>query len=79
MTSTYRVDVFSRGHLVAVHTIEASDGLAAINAVEARYGEPPQVEYKTIHHDDGSKETMLVVVGWHGYTFNARDLKKLPG
>ena len=56
--------------------MKAADALAAINLVESTYGEPPEVEYKTIHHEDGTKEIALVVVGWHGYTFLARDLKK---
>ncbi len=68
----YQVDVYIRGQLVATHRAEAPDGLCAINLVESRYGEPPQTEYKTVHHEDGSKETMLVVIGWHGYSFEAR-------
>jgi hypothetical protein len=75
MTSLYRVEVFASGRFVSEHTVEAANALAAINMVEATYGEPPEVEYKTIHHEDGTKETALVVIGWHGYTFLARDIR----
>ncbi len=79
MASLYRVEVFIAGRFLSAHTVEAQDALAAINLVEAEYGEPPQVEYKTIHHEDGTKEAALMVTGWHGYSFVARDLKKMAG
>jgi hypothetical protein len=75
MSSLYQVEVFVRGEVVSVRTIEALDALAAINLVEADYGEPPEVEYKTIFHEDGTREHVLVVSGWHGYSFLARDAK----
>jgi hypothetical protein len=78
MTSPYRVEVFAAGRLIAEHTVEAADALAAINLVEAGYGEPPKVEYKTSHHEDGTRETALVVTGWHGYTFMARSITRMP-
>jgi len=77
MISAYRVEVFATGRLVAEHTVEAADALAAINLVEASYGEAPEVEYKTTHHEDGTRETALVVSGWHGYTFMARNITKI--
>ncbi len=73
MTSLYQVKVFSNGQLISEHTIEALDALSAINLVEANYGEPPEIKYKTIYREDGSAEQMLVVSGWHGYTFVARN------
>jgi len=76
MTSLYRVDVQTNGRLVADYTIEAADALSAINLVEANYGPPPVVEYKTIFREDGSKEHVLVVSGWHGYSFIARQINK---
>ncbi len=75
MTSLYRVEVFTNGQLISEHTIEALDALSAINLVEANYGEPPEIKYKTIYHEDGSAEHVLVVSGWHGYTFVARNTK----
>ncbi|MBN1221017.1 MAG: hypothetical protein JXM69_19000 [Anaerolineae bacterium] len=54
------------------HTIMAADALTAINLIEARYGPPPEVTYKTIHHENGVKEHVLVVMDWHGYCFLAR-------
>jgi hypothetical protein len=77
MTSDYRVEVFATGRLIAEHTVEAADALAAINLVEASYGEPPEVEYRTTHHEDGTRETALVVIGWHGYTFIARNTTRM--
>ena len=77
MTSLYRVEVFVSGSLMAEHTVEAADALAAIDLIEARYGEPPELEHKTTQHEDGTWETALVVIGWHGYTFMARKVKKL--
>ena len=79
MASLYHVEVFIAGRFLSAHTVEAHDSLAAINLVETQYGEPPQVEYKTIHHEDGTKESALMVTGWHGYSFMARELKKLAG
>ncbi len=76
MTSLYRVQVFTRGQLISEYTVEASDALSAINLVEANYGEPPEIEYKAIYREDGSKEQVLVVSGWHGYTFVARNTKR---
>ena len=78
MTSLYQVEVFASGRFVAEHTVEAADALAAIELVEARYGEPPELEYKTTQHEDGTWETALVVIGWHGYTFMARKVEKFP-
>jgi hypothetical protein len=78
MTSAFRIEVFVTGQLIAEHTVEAANALAAINLVEASYGEPPEVEYKTTHHEDGTRETALVVSGWHGYTFMARNITKMP-
>ncbi len=75
MTSLYRVEVFTRGQLVSEYTVEAPDALSAINLVEANYGQPPKVEYKTVYREDGTKEHLLVVLDWHGYTFVARDTK----
>ena len=77
MTGSYQVEVFASGRFVAEHTVEAADALAAIELVEAKYGEPPDLEYKTTQHEDGTWETALVVVGWHGYTFMARNINKL--
>lgn len=77
MTSQYRVAVFARGRLITEHWVEAADGLTAINLVEARYGEPAEVEYKTVYHEDGSKERILIVSSWHGYSFLARRIEFL--
>jgi hypothetical protein len=71
----YRVEVFANGQLITTHQVEAPDALSAINLVEERYGEPPQVAYKIIHHEDGTKERVLVVTSWHGYSFLARRAK----
>ena len=79
MTGRYRVEVFVSGQFISAHTVEAADALSAINLIETEYGEPPQVEYKTVHHEDGTKESALVVMGWHGYSFMARDLNKMAG
>ena len=76
MTSLYRVDIMTNGRHVAEYTIEAADALSAINLVEANYGPPPEIEYKTIYHENGSKEHVLVVSGWHGYSFIARQINK---
>jgi hypothetical protein len=72
MTSQYRVAVFARGQLIREHRVEAPDGLSAINLVEAGYGEPAEVEYKIVYHEDGTKERILIVSSWHGYSFLAR-------
>ncbi len=72
MISQYRVEVFARGHLIAEHLVDAPDGLTAINQVETNYGEPAEVEYKTVYHEDGAKERILIVSSWHGYSFLAR-------
>ncbi|RME69924.1 MAG: hypothetical protein D6784_17535 [Chloroflexi bacterium] len=77
MATTYQVEVYARGKVVAAHTVEAVDALSAINQVEALYGDPPQVEYTTVYHEDGTKETMLQVIGWHGYMFQARAVNRL--
>ena len=74
MANLYRVQVFARGEVISERTVKASDALTAINRVEIGYGEPPQVEYKTVQHEDGRKELALVVSNWHGYTFVARRL-----
>ena len=79
MTSFYRVEVFASGQFIAEHIVEATGGLAAIDLVEAKYGEPPEIEYKVVHHEDGTKERVLVVASWHGYSFLARPAKTLPG
>jgi len=68
----YRVEVFANGQLITTHQVEAPDALSAINLVEKSYGDPPQVAYKTIHHEDGTMERVLVVTSWHGYSFMAR-------
>jgi hypothetical protein len=73
MMTNYQVQVFFSGQLIAQHIVDAADALSAINLVEANYGEPPEVAYKTIHHEDGTKERILVVSSWHGYSFLARD------
>lgn len=75
MTNLYYVQVFVKGEMISERSIEAFDALSAINLVEADYGEPPQVEYKTIHHEDGRKELALVVSNWHGYSFVVRSAK----
>ncbi len=78
MTS-YRIEVFAHGQLISEHIVDAIDALSAINLVERNYGEPPEVEYKTIHHEDGTIERVLVVTSWHGYSFLARMVKAAPG
>lgn len=77
MTHLYRIEVFSRGQMISEHTVEAADALSAINLVETEYGEPPQVGYKTIYHEDGTKEHILDVTDWHGYSFVARSVELL--
>lgn len=72
MTRLYQVEVTFSGERVSEHTIMAADALTAINLIEARYGPPPEVTYKTIHHENGVKEHVLVVMDWHGYCFLAR-------
>jgi hypothetical protein len=78
MAAFYQVEVFSRGEFIIYHTVEASDALSAINLIEARYGQPPQVEEATIQLEDGKKEHLLIVSDWHGYSFVARQLKSIP-
>lgn len=75
MTKLYQVEVFSQGVLIKLHTVEASDALAAINLVEASYGPPPKVEFSTIQLESGKKEHALVVSDWHGFSFVARQLQ----
>ncbi len=74
MSRVYCVEVSRRGEVITEFTVEAPDALAAIDLVEARYGEPPQVEYKTVHHENGTKENLLVINEWHGYSFLAREI-----
>ena len=74
MTDRYQIQVFSRGTMISEYTLEAANALAAIEVVEADYGDPPEVEYKTIYHEDGRKELALVVSRWHGFMFEARRL-----
>jgi hypothetical protein len=79
MMASYQIQVFFSGEFIAEHKIEAASALSAINLVEANYGEPPEVAYKTIYHEDGTKERILVVSSWHGYTFLARDIDRWAG
>jgi hypothetical protein len=72
MTHAYVVEVSFNGELVSEHFIEAADALSAINRIEAQYGEPPRITTKTIYHENGSIEHVLVVMDWHGYCFHAR-------
>jgi len=74
VTRLYQIRVSARGEMVAEERVEALDALTAINRVETDYGDPAQVQYKTIYHDNGHKEVVLVVSHWHGYTFVARRL-----
>ena len=76
MAGLYLVQIFVKGEIISEHTVEAPDALTAINQVETGYGEPAQVEYKTVQHEDGRKELALVVSNWHGYSFEARRLKR---
>ncbi len=78
MMGWYYVEVTFSGRWVSEHTIEAPDALSAINLVEAQYGPPPQIAYKTIFHEDGSKEYILDASGWHGYSFLARRVPLPP-
>ena len=78
MTHLYQVEVSFSGQRVSEHTIEASDALSAINLIEAQYGEPPKIQYKTIHHENGAIEHVLIVLDWHGYTFLARQEMSSP-
>lgn len=75
MARCYRIEVSMRGSVIAEYTVEAPDALAAINQVEAQYGPPPQVEFKTAHPESGIKEHSLLVLDWHGYCFLAREVK----
>jgi hypothetical protein len=72
MTYRYVVEVSSNGVRVSEHYIEAADALSAINRVETEYGEPPKTVTKTIYHENGAIEHVLVVMDWHGYCFHAR-------
>ena len=72
MTYQYVVEVSFNGETVSKHFIEAADALTAINRIEAQYGEPPKITTKTIYHENGSIEHVLVVMDWHGYCFHAR-------
>jgi hypothetical protein len=72
MTHSYVIEVSFNGELVSEHFIEAADALSAINRIEAQYGEPPKIMTKTIYHENGSIEHVLVVMDWHGYCFHAR-------
>ncbi|MBN1994691.1 MAG: hypothetical protein JW953_18470 [Anaerolineae bacterium] len=76
MFRLYQVEVSFSGQKVSEHTIEAPDALSAINLIETQYGEPPEVQYKTIHHENGVKEHVLVVLDWHGYCFLARNISR---
>jgi hypothetical protein len=78
MMALYQIEVFSRGVLISNHTVEATDALMAINLVEAQYGQPPKVEETTVYLEDGKKEHMLIVSDWHGYSFEARQLLRVP-
>jgi hypothetical protein len=77
MNHWYRIEVSFSGKWVSEHTIEAPDALTAINLIEAQYGLPAQVEYKTVFHENGSKEHILDVSDWHGYSFLARQIPPL--
>lgn len=76
MLSAYKVDVFARGELVSTFTVpDMPDSQLAIAAVEARYGEPPTVSESVVYDKHtGRKEIRLVVSGWHGYSFEARQI-----
>jgi hypothetical protein len=75
MIHQYLVEVSFSGETVSEHFIEAADALSAINQIEAEYGEPPKIATKTIYHENGSVEHVLVVTDWHGYCFHARRRK----
>lgn len=77
MVNLYCVQIYVKGEMISERSIEAPDALSAINLVEADYGEPPQVEYKTVQHEDGRRELALVVSNWHGYSFMARRIKNV--
>jgi hypothetical protein len=70
----YLVIVKSQGISVAKHTVEAPDGLTAINQVEPLYGEPVKIEYVSVDLEDGRKQQKMVISNWHGYTFHVRQL-----
>jgi hypothetical protein len=76
MSRRYNIEVSMRGKVVAEYTVEATDALSAIDKVEAYYGPPPEIEIKTVHHESGVKENLLVVSDWHGYCFLAREVKQ---
>jgi hypothetical protein len=75
MTHQYIVEVSFSGEFVSEHKIEATDALSAINQIELEYGEPPVIVTKTIYHENGSIEHVLVVMDWHGYCFHARKIE----
>ncbi len=70
MLNLYQVTVSSAGQPVATHDITASDGTEACNTVESQYGDPAKVTFT--QNDQGEK--IMIVTGWHGYTFQARQL-----
>ena len=76
MTHLYQVEVSFSGQRVSEHLVEAADALSAINLIETEYGEPPEIKYKTIYHENGAQEYVLDVSDWHGYSFLAR--RKVP-
>jgi hypothetical protein len=75
MTRWYRIEVSFSGRWISEHTVEAPDALAAINLIETQYGEAAQTAYKTVFHEDGTKEHILDVSSWHGYSFLARQIQ----
>lgn len=70
----YQIEVFSRGELIHLHTVEAVDALTAINLIEPEYGPPPRIEFATVQLESGKKEHLMVVSDWHGYSFLARKI-----
>jgi len=68
----YRIEVKSRGSIVAEHLVVATDALTAINLVESEYGEPLDAELVSVETEEGRRQQMLMVKNWHGYTFDAR-------
>jgi len=71
----YLVTVFSQGSIIDRHTLNAPDGLSAINKVELMYGEPARAEYVTVALETGQKRNKMVVHHWHGLTFLAQKTK----
>jgi hypothetical protein len=72
----YRIEVKRQGQLIEHHIVEAVDAMAAINQVERDYGEPASFDFATIEDDHGRKRQVLIVSDWHGYTFEARLIRK---